>query len=201
MIPLATYLKGSNWMKNIKDQKFGKLLVVELHNQSLAKRPINRWKCICDCGQVTLVQQNHLIRGTTKSCGCLHKRIGKESPFYKGYEEISLDFFNHIKACEKPQKYRQKRDFTVTIEYLWNLYIKQNKKCAISGVEIKFTERLGSRGRRCSASLDRIDSTKGYIEGNVQWVHKIVNIMKNKTDMNEFISWCSKIAKHNENRH
>ena len=101
MIPLATYLKGSNWMKNIKDQKFGKLLVVELHNQSLAKRPINRWKCICDCGQVTLVQQNHLIRGTTKSCGCLHKRIGKESPFYPA-------------AISKSNNSRQKSVFAVT---------------------------------------------------------------------------------------
>jgi hypothetical protein len=201
MIPLATYLKGSNWMKNIINQKFGKLLVLEFHSKSLAKRPKNKWKCLCDCGKVKIIQENHLISGTTKSCGCLHKRTGKNSPFFKGYEDISLDFFNHIKAaCEKPQKYRKSREFKLTIEYLWDLYIKQNKKCAISGVEILFTEREGSRGRRCSASLDRIDSSIGYVEGNVQWVHKIVNIMKNKTDMKEFISWCNKITKHNENR-
>lgn len=188
-------------MKNIINQKFGKLLVVEFYGKSLAKRPINIWKCICDCGNIKMIQQNHLINRNTKSCGCLHKRTGKDSPFFRGYGEISLAFFNHIKAaCEKPQKYRKPREFKLTIEYLWNLYIKQNKKCSISGVEILFTERQGSRGRCCSASLDRIDSSKGYIEGNVQWVHKTVNIMKNKTEMNDFLSWCNKIAKYNEDK-
>ena len=29
-----------------------------------------------------------------------------------------------------------------------------------------------------TASLDRIDSTKGYVRGNIQWVHKDINWFK-----------------------
>ena len=45
--------------------------------------------------------------------------------------------------------------------------------------------------------MDRIDSTKGYIKGNVQWVHKTVNIMKNTFDNTLFINLCKKIAENN----
>ena len=38
-----------------------------------------------------------------------------------------------------------------------------------------------------SISLDRIDSSKGYEENNVQWVHKDINLMKNKYDNKYFI--------------
>lgn len=45
-----------------------------------------------------------------------------------------------------------------------------------------------------TASLDRIDSSKGYIEGNVQWVHKYVNVMKWDFSMEEFLDICRKIC-------
>jgi hypothetical protein len=45
-----------------------------------------------------------------------------------------------------------------------------------------------------TASLDRIDSSKGYIEGNLQWVHKDVNIMKMDLSQVEFIDYCVKVA-------
>lgn len=47
-----------------------------------------------------------------------------------------------------------------------------------------------------TASLDRIDSTKGYVVGNVQRVHKSVNMMKQSLPNHIFIDWCQKIAKH-----
>lgn len=47
-------------------------------------------------------------------------------------------------------------------------------------------------------SLDRIDSTKGYIEGNVQWVHKSVNIMKSTLTQEQFINFCKLVAENNK---
>lgn len=40
------------------------------------------------------------------------------------------------------------------------------------------------------ASLDRIDSSKGYIPGNVQWVDKRVNYMKQALPEGEFAELC-----------
>ena len=35
------------------------------------KNGIVKWKCLCDCGNITYVPINHLKSGATKSCGCL----------------------------------------------------------------------------------------------------------------------------------
>ncbi len=67
----------------------------------------------------------------------------------------------------------------------------QGYRCAISGVELKVV-RNGTQ----TASLDRIDSSKGYTRENIQWLHKDVNLMKrNMTDEN-FVQWCKVIAEH-----
>lgn len=49
---------------------------------------------------------------------------------------------------------------------------------------------------RHTASLDRIDNTKGYIPGNVQWVHKSVNFCKGTLKERYFIKLCCQIANH-----
>ena len=72
------------------------------------------------------------------------------------------------------------------------MYIKQDKKCALTGVPISFEKtELGY-----SASIDRIDSKKEYDLDNVQLVHKDVNLMKNRFDQDYFISMCKLVAKH-----
>ena len=85
----------------------------------------------------------------------------------------------------------------ITIKQAWDLYEKQNRKCALSGADIIFAKTTDRyvHGEQ-TASLDRIDSSKGYIEGNVQWVHKDVNKMKMDCDQAVFIQWCKQIAAH-----
>lgn len=53
---------------------------------------------------------------------------------------------------------------------------------------------VNKKSSETTASLDRIVSTKGYVEGNVQWVCKMVNIMKNVYDQEDFINMCKKIG-------
>jgi hypothetical protein len=51
-----------------------------------------------------------------------------------------------------------------------------------------------SNKKERTASLDRIDSSFGYIEGNVQWVHKDINIIKLDYDQDYFIKICSAVC-------
>lgn len=96
----------------------------------------------------------------------------------------------------KSQSYsRRKIEFNIDEDYIVNLYEKQMGLCALSGIELympktSFEERDGFR----TASLDRIDSKKGYIEGNVQWVHKQINRMKWDLDDINFTLHCFYIA-------
>jgi len=182
------------FMINLCGKKFGLLVVKELDITSKNKR---RWICDCECGTMhKSIQENHLKSLNTKSCGCLHSRRGSNSPFFKGCGELSLDQFSSIRRSAKGggNANRKTKEFTITIEDAWNQFIKQNKCCALTGLELSFNgthkENKRTETSKRNASLDRIDSTKGYIVGNIQWVHKDINIMKNDLDMESFIYYC-----------
>jgi hypothetical protein len=44
-------------------------------------------------------------------------------------------------------------------------------------------------------SLDRIDSSVGYVRGNVQFVCDVVNRMKQDMPRSELLVWCARILK------
>lgn len=92
---------------------------------------------------------------------------------------------------------RRNLEFGITSEYAWNLFLEQNKKCKYSGEELilsknAYEESIGIR----TASLDRIDSSKGYIDDNVQWIHKDLNWMKQSFTEKYFIDLCKTIARY-----
>lgn len=88
-------------------------------------------------------------------------------------------------------------EFSVTVEYLWRLWESQGSRCALSGTPIDLPANLGTPAvTAATASLDRIDNSKGYIEGNVRWVHKVVNIMRNTLTDEGLRMWCQRIVTH-----
>lgn len=182
-------------LKDISGQRFGKVIALKIvgtHPTCQSKM----WECKCDCGKIFSTLGVSLRKGETKSCGCLKKeinqKIGKESRCWRGYEEISKKFFNRIKSNASARNI----SFNLKIEEIWNLFLKQEKKCAISGIELSFSPK--STGTLCTASLDRIDSKKGYVIDNVQWVHKKINIMKKDMSDKEFFNWIKLIYLKNE---
>lgn len=44
-------------------------------------------------------------------------------------------------------------------------------------------------------SIDRIDSSVGYVRGNVQFVCDVVNRMKQDLSQVELVLWCNRIIK------
>lgn len=181
---------NNNKMKKIEmiGKKFGKLTVT--HKVESLKEA--RWVCSCDCGRIHEASGSHLRAGNITHCGC-KKPSGPNHAQWKGVGDISGDFwYNHIirsaNGSKANNRVRKPKELNIDIEYGWNLFIQQNKKCALSGLELSFNK------KEYTASLDRIDSSKGYIKGNVQWVHKHINIMKNKFDNKYFINICKLIA-------
>ncbi len=49
---------------------FGKLTVIKIDHK---KHGQYYWKCLCECGKITIVSATRLNMGSTKSCGCLRK--------------------------------------------------------------------------------------------------------------------------------
>ena len=50
------------------------------------------------------------------------------------------------------------------------------------------------RHNKSTASLDRIDSSKGYTIDNIQWLHKDINKMKWDFSQEKFLELCKKIV-------
>lgn len=120
---------------------------------------------------------------------------GSENPRFTGYEDMQGSFLSSIKASAKNRKI----DYQLSNEYIWNLFISQGKKCKYTGIPIFFSrnniEHAMGHG---TASLDRIDPTLPYVEGNVQWVHKRINIMKGNMEEREFLDFCEAVTSQNQ---
>lgn len=152
------------------------------------------WRCMCDCGEVRIVQSTDLLVGKVKSCGCLKKRSGPGSPRWVGIGFISGNYWDQIKHGAKVRGL----EMSVSIEDAWNLLQKQNHCCALSGVPIGFSYGRGKKRNGTTASFDRKDSSIGYVAGNVQWVHKDINQMKMDLPEDHFIELCQCVAVHAE---
>jgi len=183
-------------MKKINDlgNKFGKLTPIALGTDKNGN--YTRYLCICDCGNSHSVSKSHLRSGKITHCGC-DSYLGAKHHQWKGSGDISGDFwYSHVvRSANGSKGNRTVKELTITIEEAWNIFLAQNKKCALSGILLNFPKK--SKDKNYNASLDRIDSSKGYITGNIQWVHKHINLMKNKFDNQYFIDMCKLISKIN----
>lgn len=149
-----------------------------------------KWKVKCDCGKIWEIRADTIFRDGQKSCGCkTNYKNGNNSHRWKGYGDIKKSLFDEIKTKAKQRNYI----FEITIEDIWNQYLKQNGKCYLSGLPIKFYQQVKLRKKE-TASLDRIDSKKGYTKDNIQIVHKHINLMKKELSNIEFINICKTLV-------
>lgn len=170
---------------------FGSLKVIR--RASIKDRKNSWWICECLlCGSIKNYRKVELYP-ERKSCGCNRSSSGNKALDFKGCGEISKSHFTKI----KDNAIRKKIEFNITIEEMWDLFIKQNKKCCLSGQDIHFG--VSCRSRTKTASLDRIDSRKGYIKENIQWVHKDINYIKYNNSDRELYEICKKVYNFNIN--
>ena len=129
------------------------------------------------------------IMDSTRYKSCRRCAVGKiVSNFREG-------FINRLKgnAILRNKKFAE----DVTPEYLYNLLKSQNFKCALTGDNLLPKDgSLDHIRKDLPLSLDRIDSSKGYVRGNLQWVTKRANWMKGDMSMKELFEMCNKIINH-----
>jgi hypothetical protein len=182
---------GHNYI-DLTGKVFGNIIVLSREGCAPDTK-VPTWNCKCKCGKEFVARGGDLRGNRTKSCGCrIGWRVNRTN--WKGHEEISGGFWRSI--VENSQKRSKVLDIDINIEDAWDLFIHQDRKCALSGVPLSFGRSTHDRANQ-TASLDRIDSDLGYVEGNVQWVHKVLNKMKGTMCASEFIKFCKKVAEYN----
>jgi len=200
MLQIASNSKYINFVK--LNECFGhwRILDITAHVTKNKRQSGIYFLCKCNICQIKtqFVNIHQLKKHKSFNSGgcisCSRKRntpSGNESILWKGYEEIPMSYIHNIRNSA----IRRNLKWDVDLPYLWNLFLHQNRMCKISGVSLNFSSSINLRDG--TASLDRIDRSIGYIRGNLQWVHKIVNEMKwDMTDV-ELINWCNTISHYN----
>jgi hypothetical protein len=165
-------------MSKLKDktgQKFGRLKVVEY----LGKIRTNKrhyWKCICDCGNTSIVQSGELNQKTkgAKSCGCLRvEKVVERSTTHGQTDSISYMSYRAAKErCNNPNHKDYKNYGGRGIQFLFR----------------DFTELVSEIGERPDKkySLDRIDVNGNYEPKNVKW--STTKEQNNNTRVNRYLT-------------
>lgn len=156
-----------------------------------------RWHCKCVCGTEKDILTTHLVRGRIKACGTCRFNSGSNHSRWTGYGKISGEFWDNILRGARGLKGRKHSvPMTISIKQAWELFVKQDGKCALSGIVLE----MSSVRSLHTASLDRIDSSKGYVKGNIQWVHKDINMMKRTYSQQHFVNMCKLVASNLQNQ-
>lgn len=87
----------------------------------------------------------------------------------------------------------------LTKDDLLGMYLDQDGRCALSGIEMLVECGAGTRND-IKPSVDRIDSSKGYLLDNVHIVCAIVNIMKNDLSKARFVNLCKLVVQREADR-
>ena len=177
-------------MIDITNQRFGRLLAIEIHSVSRGRMVL--WKCLCDCGNTLVTRGSSLRGGRTKSCGCLAKEsIGKRKPRKKS--PFSSSFYKLYDVYRRAAN-RRELPFNLSEETLYRL---TQDNCKYCGAE--------PQNRITAATydnvfiyngVDRVDNNKGYIEDNCVSCCKRCNIAKASMTIEEFDTWLTNIYFH-----
>lgn len=160
----------------------GKLQVISRH--SLRNKQV-RWNVLClSCTKEYDIAANVLKRNINGCNDCTRTNVAKgvDSIYWRGGKYISSIFLSNVARGAR----KRSIECNVSIEELDTLWEQQQGRCAYTNRELKL-------GAECTASLDRIDSDKGYFPGNVQFVHKTVNVMKWALPEDEFLQFIKEI--------
>ena len=83
----ADKVTHDNRVINLKGKRFGKLIVLDedpIRHKTFGGETIIKWRCLCDCGNTTIVSSAALRNGQKTSCGCdVAKKYGISYEEYK----------------------------------------------------------------------------------------------------------------------
>ncbi len=110
-------------------------------------------------------------------------------------------FRQHLKLARRRVK-THGRECTITLEYLRELWEKQGGLCPYTGWQLDNPETTphwnSHKLHPRTASLDRIDSSIGYIPGNVQFVSVMANFAKRDFKEEELLEFCQSVINYRQ---
>jgi hypothetical protein len=143
------------------------------------------------------------VSGVCKPCAskAAHEYYAKNSTYIKKrvskYSEAYLpkqhrDVISRLKNLCTKAKNRTKEFNLIDLDLL-DLWDKQNGRCAYTKLPL-----LATANQFNTVSLDRVDSSKGYVVGNIQLVCSAINKMKQEYTEEMFLLFCLLVTQNNK---
>ena len=184
--------------EDLSHQRFGRLIAIE---PVIRGDGVHVWRCLCDCGKESLVRAGSLKSGATSSCGCLglerKREVYQKWRKEPGVSTLSVSFASY-KHCAK----KRELDFFLTKEDFTTLVLQTCHYCGSAPNNFKklYKKGLSPEGELRSHlfvnGIDRIDSTKGYVLGNVVPCCRTCNVAKHDLPFDKFATWVSMLISH-----
>ena len=131
------------------------------------------------------------------SLSCCRSDTQKGKPcrnpeFIKRHAGNRNDEYSQFRYHLRKAKSRNK-ECDLTLEYLKEVWENQDGVCGYTGM--KLTHHMWNTTKiPTTASLDRIDSSLGYVRGNVQFVSVMANFAKSDFTHEEMVLFCKSIS-------
>lgn len=116
---------------------------------------------------------------------------------FKGIQGVPLDEYSPFRKYLNSAR-RRPKDVDITLQDLKAQWNSQKGICPFTGWKLELPH--SSQGFKDSspmkyrASIDRIDSSKGYVKNNIQFITQMANLAKNNFTEEEVIEFCKAVS-------
>jgi hypothetical protein len=161
------------------------------------------WYCRCDCGTEKIVAATSLIHQGTHSCGCYRSdmitAVNKKNTGENNYSYIKdrkIAVFRKVFIGYKSTAKRYNRIFNLSFDEFTDIIQKPCVYCGLPPSNIRFNEGRSKNEKYPYSGIDRIDSSIGYVMGNVVSCCWDCNRNKGGLSKEQFLAWVERVYNH-----